>query len=63
MLPVTLEIGRRAGEFRNRWKASHKVELPDCLIAATADVHGLAFHTLNARHFPMLPAVVPCARP
>ena len=63
VLPVTTEIGRRAGEFRNRWKASHKVDLPDCLIAATADVHGLALHTLNARHFPMLPVTVPYVRP
>ena len=63
VLPVTLEIGRRAGEFRNRWKASHKVDLPDCLIAATADVHGLDLHTLNRKHFPMLPVTVPYVRP
>ena len=63
VLPVTTEIGRRAGEFRNRWKASHKVDLPDCLIAATADVHGLKLHTLNVKHFPMLPVTVPYVRP
>ena len=63
VLPVTTEIGVQAGEFRNRWKASHKVDLPDCLIAATADVHGLALHTLNAKHFPMLPVTVPYVRP
>ena len=62
VLPVTTEIGRRAGEFRNRWKASYKVDLPDCLIAAAADVHGLDLHTLNAKHFPMLPVTVPYVR-
>ena len=63
VLPVTTEIGVRAGEFRNRWKASHRVDLPDCLIAATAAVHGLDLHTLNRKHFPMLPVAVPYVRP
>ncbi len=47
MLDVTPAIARRWG----RWSADHGHSGADVMIAATADIHGLAVATRNARHF------------
>jgi hypothetical protein len=47
-------IAERGGLFSRDYRASHGCGLADCLIAATADLHGLSLVTLNAKHFPML---------
>ncbi len=44
-----------AGAFVRRWGRSHGVDPLDAMIAATAQTHGLAFATLNLKHFPMFP--------
>ena len=62
VLEITREIAERGGEFRNRFKKSHKVELDDALIAATAELHGLSLHTLNGKHFPMASVTVPYSK-
>ncbi len=47
-------VARRAGEFMRSYRASHTgIGLGDYLIAASADLHGLALATLNTKHFPM----------
>ena len=52
--PVTELVARRAGEFMRQHRRGHTgIGLVDYVIAATADVHGLALATLNVRHFPM----------
>lgn len=52
--PVTELVARRGGELMRQYRRSHQgVGLADFLIAATADVRGLALATLNVRHFPM----------
>ncbi len=56
-LPVTSEIAELAGVFSHDYRPSHGCGLADCLIAATADLHGLTLATLNAKHFPMLRGV------
>ena len=38
-----------------RHGSSHAVEIPDAIIAATAEHHGLKLATLNVKHFPMFP--------
>jgi predicted nucleic acid-binding protein len=53
-LPLTSEIAERGGLFSRDYRLSHGCGLADCLIAATADLHGLSLVTLNAKHFPML---------
>lgn len=53
-LPITSEIAELAGVFSRDYRPSHGCGLADCLIAATADLHGLTLATLNAKHFPML---------
>lgn len=58
--PVDPRVGYRAGEHMRRWHRSHGgIGLGDYLVAATADVHGLALATLNVRHYPMFPDLRP----
>jgi predicted nucleic acid-binding protein len=52
-IPIGLEIASLAGTYRKHFGSSHSVELPDALIAATAQHHGLKLATLNVKHFPM----------
>ena len=54
ILPVTQEIAERGGLFSRDFRKSHGCGLADCLIAATADSHGLTLLTLNVKHYPML---------
>lgn len=55
ILDVTKEIAEVAGLFRNEYRKSHDLDLPDVLIAATAQTYGLTMATLNTKHFPMFP--------
>jgi hypothetical protein len=54
-LPVDRDIAVRAGVFVRHYGPSHSVEIPDALIAATAEHHELRLATLNVKHFPMFP--------
>lgn len=51
---VDAETGRLGGLYCRQYRRSHGVEIPDALIAATAEREGLRLVTRNARHFPML---------
>jgi predicted nucleic acid-binding protein len=58
--PVTDIIARRGGELMRRYRRSHTgIGLADYLIAATAEMRGLALATLNVRHFPMFADLQP----
>ena len=51
-LPLTSEIGERAGQiYQQLKKANQLIEIRDLLIASTALVHGLPLMTLNTKHF------------
>jgi predicted nucleic acid-binding protein len=54
-LPVTADIAKRAGSFMRHFGKSHGIDIPDAIIAATAEHHGLRLATLNVKHFPMFP--------
>lgn len=54
-LPIGEEIGERAGSIMRHFHKSHGIDIPDALIAATAEHHGLKLATLNIKHFPMFP--------
>jgi len=52
-VPIDAEIGRKAGEYLRRFRASHGLDLGDALIAATAAVHQVPLWTRNRKHYPM----------
>src|SRR5262249_19598471 len=52
-IPVDHSIGRRAGEYLQRYRKSHHLELGDAIIAATAFHHSAALWTRNLKHYPM----------
>jgi predicted nucleic acid-binding protein len=52
-LNLDRDIAVRAGVFVRLYEASHNIDDPDAIIAATAEHHGLRLATLNLRHFPM----------
>ncbi len=58
-LPIDREIALRAGVLLRHYAASHSLEVPDAIIAATAEHHGLRLATLNTKHFPMFPKLKP----
>ena len=58
VIPVSREIARIAGLLRRDSGKGIQVGLGDALIAATSQVERLRLHTLNTKHFPMLPDVV-----
>jgi predicted nucleic acid-binding protein len=53
--PVSDEIAMRAGGLLRHYRASHGLDAPDALIAATAEHHQLPLATLNLKHFLMFP--------
>ena len=59
VLPVTEDVAREAGLLKKKYFASHSVQLPDAMIAATALVYGLALVTLNVKHYPMVAGLAP----
>ena len=46
-------VFQHAGSLLRHYRSSHALDIPDALIAATAEQHGLALATLNDEHFPM----------
>ncbi|RUM56894.1 MAG: type II toxin-antitoxin system VapC family toxin [Persephonella sp.] len=53
-IDINEEIGRLAGEFMNKYRKSHNVELADSLIASSCKVYGFKLWTLNKKHYPMM---------
>ena len=52
-VPLSVEIGRKAGGYLHAYGKSHGVKLADALVAAAAQHHGMALWTLNRKHYPM----------
>jgi predicted nucleic acid-binding protein len=51
--PVTLEIAKRAGEYRLKYQTKGiTLSLVDCIIAETAKTNKHAIATLNVKHYP-----------
>ena len=57
VLPVTVEVAKQGGLYRQQFRPSHGVGLADALIAATAVAQRAQLVTLNGKHFPMLDGV------
>jgi predicted nucleic acid-binding protein len=56
-LTIQPEIAKMAVAFVKFYCLSHKLDLPDALIAATAIYHKIELFTLNTKHFKFLPNI------
>ncbi len=56
-LPVTKSISDKCLELMEAYCLSHKLNLPDALIAATALVHHSELYTLNRKDFEFIPDI------
>ena len=52
-LPVSTAVADQGGAYRREFWKSHRLPLPDALIAATARLAEVTLATLNEKHFPM----------
>ncbi len=52
-LVVDGPIARKAGSYRDTFRPTIHLALPDALIAATASEHNATLVTRNVRHYPM----------
>lgn len=59
VVATTGEIAVKGGLYRRDYGKSYKIGIADALIAATAEVRGARLVTLNTKHFPMFPSLVP----
>ena len=53
LLDVNPIIARQAGDYLRRYRRSHRIDLGDALIAATAKSLGVPVVTRNIKHYPM----------
>lgn len=54
IIPVSAQIAKKGGLFKNKYFKSHGVGIADSVIAATAKLEDAKMATLNTKHFPML---------
>jgi len=45
--------------LRRQYRAGHGVQLSDAITAATARTAGAELHTLNVKHYPVIPNLAP----
>ena len=55
VLPILPQISEMAVNFVKQYCLSHKLELADALIAATAVYHNIELYTLNVKDFTFIP--------
>ena len=51
--PIDEEAGRQAGVYLRQYRRSHRVEVADALIAASAVANSAELWTRNRKHYPM----------
>jgi Predicted nucleic acid-binding protein, contains PIN domain len=57
VIEVERKIAITAGKLRRKYYAAYNTELPDAIIAATAEERGLILATANEKHFRMFEAI------
>ncbi len=55
--PVTKSISVKFIELMETYCLSHKLSLPDAMIAATSMIHRLELYTLNRKDFQFIPGI------
>ena len=59
IIPVSPELAREGGLFKNEYAKSHGVGLADAIIAASAKAEHAELKTLNVKHYPMFKGLRP----
>ena len=59
VVPVSRELARRGGLYRNAYAKSHGVGLGDAIVAATVAAENAELKTLNSKHYPMIKGLKP----
>ncbi len=54
VLPIQSSISKLAVDLVEKYALSHKLSLPDALIASTAIIHNIKLYTLNIKDFRFL---------
>jgi predicted nucleic acid-binding protein len=54
VLPIDTDVSTMAVELVEKYALSHKLSLPDALIASTAIIHNIELYTLNLKDFSFL---------
>ena len=54
-IPIDADISKRFLTLLEEYSLSHRLSLPDALIAATALSHGIFLYTLNIKDFRFIP--------
>jgi predicted nucleic acid-binding protein len=57
ILPIDVSTSNEFLNLMESYSLSHKLSIPDALIAATALVHQLELYTLNTRDFQFIPGL------
>ncbi|VGO23090.1 type II toxin-antitoxin system VapC family toxin [Pontiella sulfatireligans] len=57
--PVSADLARQGGLYKNKYAKSHGVGLADAIVAATAEAEHAELKTLNTKHYPMLKGLKP----
>lgn len=52
-LPLDKAVARLGGDYLRQFAKSHRLQLGDALIAATASIHRLQLWTRNRKRYPM----------
>ena len=58
--PITEEIAKKAGAYKRMFHRTHRLLLPDALIAATSFEMKIPLYTLNLRDYPMKDISIVC---
>jgi hypothetical protein len=53
ILNIDEAVARQVGQYLRQYRRSHRLELGDALIAATAQQAGAELITRNVKHYPM----------
>ncbi|MDR6563547.1 MULTISPECIES: type II toxin-antitoxin system VapC family toxin [unclassified Arcicella] len=57
ILPIDIDISAMSVQLIEKYALSHKLSLPDALIASTAIIHDIELYTLNLKDFKFLDKV------
>jgi predicted nucleic acid-binding protein len=58
ILPIEVPISALAVNLVEQYSLSHKLALPDALVAATAIYYNIPLYTLNTKDFKYLPDII-----